>query len=266
MRRPFFCAVSRIDLSLAGASCVNRAMILQQRPSVNRARQRLAKTGAVVAVVAIHLALGLWLGMRTGVADPVVDTPVMWVDLVAPVVSPPEPPPPESTSPTEGGGAPAATSAVRVPRLPPPTMPEILAPPVPAEEPPLVVGVAPQATPTSGMGQGGQGDGTGRGTGSGAGDGSGGGPRFITGPTTAQLRALHPREAFRRRQGGHVQLACKVGLDSRLRDCRVVAETPVGAGFGTAALAAAQYFRFRPGTLNGAPVDGADIRVGVEWP
>ena len=167
----------------------------------------------------------------------------------------------------EGGGAPASTSAVRIPPpRPNPPPPEVLAPPTPTPDPPLVVGVAPEATPAPGMGQGGEGTGTGRGRGSGSGDGDGGGPRIIRGPTQNELRALHPREAFRKRQGGSVLLACRLGADGRLSGCRVANESPRDMGFGTAALAAAQYFRFRPGTRDGRPIDGAEIQVGVEWP
>lgn len=81
-----------------------------------------------------------------------------------------------------------------------------------------------------------------------------------------ELRALHPREAFRQRRGGQATLACRVRLDTTLSDCRVVDETPHGMGFGQAALAASRYFRFRPPTQNGAPIDDREVRVGVEWP
>ena len=218
-------------------------------------------------VVGLHLGLGLWLGRQVSQMEPHRDTaPVIRVDLVPPVVIPPEAPP-EAPSRSEGGGAPASTSAVRPPLTPPvKTPPELVAPPVVAPEPPLVIGVAEESTPTPGQGQGGIGTGTGRGQGSGSGDGSGSGPRFLSGPTQDQLRSLHPREAFRRRQGGRVQLSCQVALDGRLNQCRVLEETPKDLGFGPAALAAAQYFRFRPASRAGQAVDGANIVVGVQWP
>lgn len=220
---------------------------------------------AVTVVGLTHVVLGLWLGHLAPEAETEEALQAIVVDLIRPEPPPlPEPAPP---SPKEGGGAPAAKSAVR-PTPPREKMapPEIKAPPVTSPEPPLVIGVAETETATPGQGQGGEGTGTGRGEGSGSGDGRGSGPRFISGPTQAQLRSLHPREAFRRRQGGRVQMVCRVRLDTRLEACRVTNETPQNAGFGTAALAAAQYFRFRPPSREGHPVDGVEISVGVEWP
>lgn len=133
----------------------------------------------------------------------------------------------------------------------------------------MIIGVSPEPAPaqTPAAGLGGQGTGVGGGTGSGVGAGEGNGPpRIIRGPTIGELRQLHPPAAFRRRTGGRATLTCRVRLDTTLSDCRLVDETPPGLGFGEAALAAARYFRFRPPTQNGAPIDGREVRVGVEWP
>lgn len=227
--------------------------------------KRTSKALAVVVVGLTHVVLGLWLGHLAPEVETEEPLQAIAVDLVRPV--PPPMPEPLPASPKEGGGAAAAKSAVRPtpPRekMPPP---EIEAPPVTSSEPPLVIGVAEKESVRPGQGQGGEGSGTGRGEGSGSGDGRGSGPQFISGPSQAQIRSLHPREAFRRRQGGRVQLICRLRADTRLEACRVVSETPQNAGFGTAALAAAQYFRFRPASREGHPVDGAEIAVGVEWP
>ena len=221
----------------------------------------------MAVVVGLHVGAGLLLGRWTADAPPFVSTPAILVDLMPPVLPEVPPPVPDKPSHSEGGGAPASTSAVRTPvSRPVPPVPEVTAPPKPTADPPLVIGVAGAATPAPGMGQGGEGTGTGRGQGSGSGDGAGAGPRFVRGPTQGELRALHPREAFRRRQGGSVQLDCRLAADGRLSGCRVASETPQNMGFGAAALAAAQYFRFRPGVRDGRPIDGAEIRVGVEWP
>ncbi len=242
---------------------------LDQPPNRPRSRKQWTRVGVITLVFCLHASAGLLLGRWTADSPPMVASPAILVDLVRPVVTPPPPPPPppQPSSDSEGGGAPASTSAVRVPTpRPNPPPPEVTAPPAPTPNPPLVIGVADEATPTPGMGQGGEGTGTGRGQGSGSGDGAGSGPRFVRGPLQSELRALHPREAFRRRQGGSVQLDCRLGADGRLNRCRVASEAPQGMGFGQAALAAAQYFRFRPAVRDGRPIDGAEIRVGVEWP
>lgn len=222
--------------------------------------------GAGGLVVLLHLGAFVLLGVGRPEPPLVTTLPPILVDLVP---SPPIPPPPPSApAASQGGGAPAAPSVVRPPPpRPAPPRPEIVAPARPAPEQPLIIGVAPEPSPTPGPGQGGQGTGSGGGSGSGVGPGVGDGPpRIIRGPTVGELRTLHPREAFRRRMGGRATLACRVRLDTTLSDCRLVDETPRGMGFGQAALAASRYFRFRPPTQNGAPIDGREVRVGVEWP
>lgn len=47
--------------------------------------------------------------------------------------------------------------------------------------------------------------------------------------------------------------------------CRVVSETPAGAGFGAAALQAALLYRFQPPSRNGRPETG-EMTVVVEFP
>ena len=213
-----------------------------------------------------HIGLLLGLGHMTIEGEGVsLQTPIEVV-LVRPTVSEPPPKPETQPTPKQGGGAPAAASTVRPPVQPPKIPAEIVAPPKPAEEPPLVIGQASQDGPKPGQGQGGSGNGAGGGEGDGYGDGRGSGPRFVRGPTTAELRAAHPREAFRKRQGGRATLSCTVRLDTRLENCRIIDETPPGMGFGNAGLALSSYFRFEPPIRGGQRVSGASVSVGVEWP
>lgn len=210
----------------------------------NRGR-KLATYGVVaVAHAGLLLALGHMDVDSAGVtlADPMI------VELVRP--DPPPPPLDVRPTPERGGGAPKAPSVVRPVPQPVPE-PEVVAPPTPArEQPPLVIGRSDDQGPTPGLGQGGEGQ----------------GPRLVRGPSQAELRAVHPREAFRRRQGGRATLSCQIRLDTRLEACRVVSESPQGLGFGEAALLASRYFRFEPPVRGGQRVAGASVQVGVEWP
>lgn len=230
-------------------------------PKAHRGR-KLATYGVVaVAHAGLLLALGHMDVDSAGVtlADPII------VELVRPE---PASPPPLDVQPTpeRGGGAPKVPSVIRpAPQSVP--EPELVAPPTPArEQPPLVIGRSDDQGPTPGLGQGGEGLGTGRGIGDGDGDGRGQGPRLVRGPSPAELREVHPREAFRRRQGGRATLSCQIRLDTRLEACRVVSESPQGLGFGEAALLASRYFRFEPPVRGGQRVAGASVQVGVEWP
>jgi periplasmic protein TonB len=229
-----------------------------------RARKRWRAFAVFGGVAAVEIGLFLLLGQVKGrapetanVAEPQPFEVVLY-----------DPPPPRSDqppAPETGGGAPAAPSRVHTP--PPPKQPrpvELPPPPKQSPEPAPVVGVAPTPSPEPGFGQGGQGTGEGSGVGSGSGPGTGStGPRLVIGPTMAQVRANHPREA--RNRYGRVELSCRIRLDSRLEACRVVEEMPAGLGFGAAGLAVSGYFRFQPPTENGRPIEGQQVTVGVDF-
>lgn len=229
-------------------------------PLLNTARLR--KLGVVAGVSLAHLGVFAVMGRA--------DAPVPLAEARPPVsvflYRPPAPPsPPTEPAVTEGGGAPAAPSRVHVPLKPAEKPPELVAPPTPAPEPEVVVSAAPVAGPVPGLGQGGEGTGTGTGSGSGAGPGSGGTrERFLRGPSMAELARVAPRGGPDRTVS--VRMRCRIRLDSRLEDCRVVNESPSGVGYGPSALASAAYFRFQPPTEGGRPVAGREVIVGVEFP
>ena len=228
---------------------------------------RLAKAAVTAGVGVLHLVLfGLLGRLQPDIAPTPLSRPVE-VELVRPSPIPPPPlPPPPRPAAAAGGGAPAAPSRTHQPPRKTERPPELVAPPKPAAEAPLVIGAAPEPSPAPGQGLGGQGAGSGAGVGAGAGPGAGDGPpRLIQGPTKDQLRRLHPREAFRQRLNGAARITCRIRLDTQLEDCRVVDEAPPGRGFGQAALAASGYFRFRPPTRDGRPVEGREVTVGVEF-
>lgn len=221
----------------------------------------------VIGVGVLHLALFGLLGRLRPETPPTLLSRPVEVELIRPSPIPPPPvPPPAKPAISAGGGAPAARSRTHLPPRKVERPPELVAPPKPAPEAPLVIGVAPVAGPTPGQGLGGEGAGVGTGVGSGSGPGAGDGPpRLIQGPSKDQLRRLHPREAFRQRLNGSARITCRIRLDTQLEDCRILDETPPGRGFGQAALAASGYFRFRPPTRDGRPVEGREVTVGVEF-
>ena len=45
----------------------------------------------------------------------------------------------------------------------------------------------------------------------------------------------------------------------------MVSETPPGRGFGEAGLVVSRYFRFRPPSQGGRPVEGQRVIVGVDF-
>lgn len=230
--------------------------------------RRLRNGGIVAAIVAAHLVVAVVIG-RGGPAGPLVlPTPPLNIILFRPAEPPPPPPPPEQPVRSQGGGAPAAPSRVHVTPRPPEVPPELPAPVTPAPEPALTVGIAPVASPEPGFGLGGQGTGAGTGVGAGNGPGSGVGPLIQRGASAREIFEDTPRELRRRARGVDVTVNCEIGLDERLRACRVVGERPAGQGFGAVAVRIAEgRFRVRPArAASGEPVAGGRITIGVIWP
>lgn len=78
-------------------------------------------------------------------------------------------------------------------------------------------------------------------------------PLWLTRPRHPERR--YPPAAFAAGVAGEVQLDCAVAADGRL-DCMIVSETPLGWGFGEAALALASEHVMAPPTQNGTPALG----------
>jgi hypothetical protein len=99
-------------------------------------------------------------------------------------------------------------------------------------------------------------------------------PTLLQAPASSRISQAYPAEAARVRvQGasgyshqmdGYARLRCQVGFTGRLGRCTVVAEDPVGFGFGAAALSLASEYAFSPATIDGQPVEGW-AEIPVEW-
>lgn len=85
------------------------------------------------------------------------------------------------------------------------------------------------------------------------------GPAEITNPRWVRqprdLARYYPARALAREQAGSVLLNCRVDVGGALH-CAVVSETPVGWGFGDAALRIAQDYRMVPAMRDGVAVEG----------
>ena len=77
------------------------------------------------------------------------------------------------------------------------------------------------------------------------------------------LRPVWPNAAYQDRRGGKAILDCRVGVDTRLHDCRVLAEGPAGYGFGRAALQVVDQLRASPRMVDGVAVEGGRLRLPV---
>lgn len=94
-------------------------------------------------------------------------------------------------------------------------------------------------------------------------------PDWLNKPTGAALRAVWPAEAWRRGLSGITHLSCTVTVQGLVSNCKVLDETPPGAGFGQASLLLTPNFQFTPATLAGAPVPSTvvfPIRFALSGP
>lgn len=82
-------------------------------------------------------------------------------------------------------------------------------------------------------------------------------------PTREDLAPLYPARAATERKDGAATMSCRVMRDGVLSGCWIVAEVPPGYGFGQAAIALSKLLKGKPATLNGQPIDGAEIRFAL---
>jgi TonB family protein len=90
-------------------------------------------------------------------------------------------------------------------------------------------------------------------------------PSIVIKPTNAQIQAAYPERALANQIEGGAAIDCIVDQNGKLERCEVAGEFPSGFGFGQAALDIAGDFLMKPRLLDGDPVGGAPVRVGVRF-
>lgn len=90
-------------------------------------------------------------------------------------------------------------------------------------------------------------------------------PAWLQVPGPSEFEEVYPRQAWRDDVEGKVLIQCQVGVDTTLKNCRIVSETPEDYGFGAAAMVMSRSFRVSPRKVDGKPVDGAEIRVPITF-
>jgi hypothetical protein len=90
-------------------------------------------------------------------------------------------------------------------------------------------------------------------------------PAIVTAPSNAQIQAAYPERALADQVEGRAAMDCVVLASGKLSRCQVAGELPAGYGFGQATLDLAGDFVMKARQVDGAPVDGAMVRVGVSF-
>lgn len=226
-------------------------------PQAELSSPRRTRLAIVVLVLALHVAaiLALIRAFAPEFTDAVVEraTSVFTVEI-----STPPPPPKPAPSASEPAGAAGAAGKRAVPREAAAPKPRIVvASPAPA---PPIAGPGPDAAAGArdrgqGTGAGGDGGGSGAGAGGGgAGSGRAAKPVKIAGDINSARD--YPRQGRELRLGDHVIVALTVGVDGRVKGCRVHRASRDAEADRITCRLATERFRFRPATdVHGNPME-----------
>ena len=85
-------------------------------------------------------------------------------------------------------------------------------------------------------------------------------PKFLASPTRAQLKAVQPAG-----KSGRVVVECTVAADAGVKDCRLMEESPLGAGLGEAAMKLTNLFRVSPMLDKDGKPEEAAVRLAFNF-
>jgi TonB family protein len=90
-------------------------------------------------------------------------------------------------------------------------------------------------------------------------------PDWLNRPSGEDLAEAYPFVAMALNLAGKATLNCEVSDTGALQNCVVAQESPMGLGFGRAALALSSGFKMRPKTVDGVAVSGARVDIPIHF-
>ncbi|NEX94535.1 TonB family protein [Caulobacter sp. 17J65-9] len=209
---------------------------------------------AIAASAALHVAGGVWLYQRKFETPPLIQTE----DPIPPVVITMKPPPPVEKPIDRPPPKPPTPIHKATPQPTPPTQ---IAPFTPPDTPPAVYSTGPEivapskdidvasvetkpaVAPPPVIAN----------------------PKWISKPTSDQMARWYPLGALEKEVSGRVVMKCRVTATGSVGNCAVTSEDPAGYGFGDAAIKLSKYFKMSPRTVDGAPVEGAEVSIPLRF-
>ena len=90
-------------------------------------------------------------------------------------------------------------------------------------------------------------------------------PDWLVKPVPKDLIDAYPPAALKAHESGAAKIGCGVAADGKLTGCRILSESPKGAGFGAAAMALSARFQMKPMSKDGKPVAGGVVRIPIRF-
>ena len=90
-------------------------------------------------------------------------------------------------------------------------------------------------------------------------------PDWIRRPSADQFAQYYPERAQRLEMAGRATIVCTVTAAGTLQGCSVTSEDPADYGFGDAAIKMSRFFKMKPATRDGVPVEGLKVTIPLRF-